>query len=117
MRTIKFRVWDEGKWYFFTIEESLKPGHWFDKNATIQQFTGMHDSNGVDIYEGDLIKFPEGNRDDIAEVVYSDIDGYWFANNCEGSRFHGCEVIGNIHEDPSVLKEHHGITPVKEYEK
>lgn len=101
---IKFRAWHEdAKEYCEGINSNIF--RWVEDGqpVVIEQFTGIRDCNGVEIYEGDLVKFYEGWRIDIAEVRYSDIYGYWFANNCEGGRFKSCQVIGNIHQNPELL--------------
>ena len=60
MRQFKFRVWDERDQELVYIDDL----YWFECNyihnsgdAIIEQFTGMKDCNGVDIYENDLVDF------------------------------------------------------------
>ena len=124
MREIKFRAWrkkcgfawfrlgnnpvwngeyNENHGYYFTSIEGVD---------AIDQFTGLQDKNGVDIYEGDIVRISNGS-----------INGsYWFEKNrlikfqkaafnvpvfCIGekqTRTHWCEVIGNIHENPELLE-------------
>lgn len=70
MRDIKFRVWDNdtdymgylypdmtymegtGKWLIDDLGETLNMD-----DKTIELYTGITDINGVEIYEGDIIKF------------------------------------------------------------
>lgn len=60
MRQLKFRVWDERDQELVYIDDL----YWFEGNyvhnsedALIEQFTGIKDCNGVEIYENDLIDF------------------------------------------------------------
>ena len=126
MRTIKFRLWcggdsrwvdtawlldgDSGK----TLDQENycyhKEGH------ILEQFTGLRDKKGKEIYEGDLVRC-EG---DIDEVVFGKVgyDGswngltgfalkrWWYEGNyelCYHFDTEDIEVIGNIHQNKDLL--------------
>lgn len=71
----------------------------------IEQYTGLKDKNGKEIYEGDIVK--AGGR--IYEVDWLEKDGGWFCftdDDYYTPLYHiECEVIGNIHENKELLKE------------
>jgi len=77
---------------------------------TLGQFTGLKDKNGVEIYEGDILKIHE-NKNGFFEVVF--INAYvggWILKHKDydvislGARKQEhCEVIGNIYENPELL--------------
>lgn len=149
MRTIKFRGkrLDNGEWLYGDYHKrvggveciiEMQP----NKNGkveyvvnqvdpdTVGQFTGFHDTDGTEVYEGDIVatipddEFSEktgvplefvnegGDRAAMYAVIYGK-----FANDF-GFGFYGDKrntpylnpqthrVIGNIHDNPELMKQH-----------
>jgi len=105
MREIKFRVWDEeGNKYTMTISSDGKIEYYNLQNGSggdeyiLEQFTGLYDKNGKEIYEGDIVRIenvvnsPVRWREDIACWA---LQSYIIGNTWDSSLL---EVIGNIHE-------------------
>ena len=119
MREIKFRQWrPEGKsWHFFEFTDGICSGV---INATlsvypIYQFTGLHDKNGKEIYEGDIVKYEADKESGIAIIEYwpGSFIFNWIKQTTpslsiiNSAFYFGChselEVIGNIHENPELI--------------
>ena len=107
MREIKFRGWDdkELKMYHFKpnwIDESICEG-----NCLLMQFTGLQDKNGIDIYEGDLLKHHGIVAWNDVELMWSRIDLNWNDrrewHNLE-SLTSPLEIIGNIYQNPELIE-------------
>lgn len=122
MRQLKFRAWDGEKMISPDYIDRQGAAHWkADSIPTtsnkVMQFTGLHDKNGKDIFEGDIIKTPLGHIciikwDHVREVKTDDAyeyTGFCYHNVAQSKNYHfdeahRCEVIGNIHEHPHLLK-------------
>lgn len=128
-REIKFRAWDNNEEWMVDdmllsfdgeiLTDDVQPHDTPYKEIELadegryelMQFTGLHDKNGVDIYEGDvlrdsesivIVKFVSGEF----SVDYRTIGGKWrnygslfdYLEDYEG------EIIGNIYENSDLLE-------------
>lgn len=106
-REIKFRAIDEmNVWWYFTLEDLIRG----DSPATTGvlknwcQSTGLHDKNGKEIYEGDIL------RHDFFWGIYTviRINGMFIAKDKKDSFFiheyqNAIEVIEDIYSTPELL--------------
>ena len=132
MRKLKFRVWDTLEKKFILPDEGYQ-GHFVislngdftnlqngagGKECIVQQYTGLVDKNGKEIYEGDFINFKidytvDSSDIDIIEwknqeVHYDDQDaGFFFGHKYEFQMLdrilpETIEVVGNIFENSEL---------------
>lgn len=115
-REIKFRAWDihckhmldhsdlidvvdgGGSVIQMILDESIE--------CHLMQYTGLKDRNGVEIYEGDILRCDEGQN---WRVLWSFDGAKWVTINGDliedlAETFCYDEIIGNIHENPDLLK-------------
>lgn len=106
MRELKFRAWDKGNsTMFFGIEGHLE--RFDDEMYQIMQFTGLKDKNGKEIYEGDIFQDEEDGSCEFVEWD-NDFGGWstqaWYSVGEFTQAIDHLEVIGNIYENPELLK-------------
>jgi len=122
MREIHFRAWDvfNGIYYhskesnlyrfFKCVEEAISGGN----TVVVEQYTGLKDCKGKDIYEGDILDWKHfyvyGDTDGIkkVDVVVFRAGAFVCKRYGKLARDFGyqqpCEIIGNIHENPELLE-------------
>lgn len=126
MRIVKFRVWNDllknylpddsvcilpnGDIVLYNLAAMIaayrRPSDMLEGENTVEQFTGLEDKNGTEIYEGDIL------IDDAGEPIE-----YWVVKFSEGGFIGECagvaeplfeltnlEVVGNIHKDPELVE-------------
>lgn len=133
---LKFRAWlkQPKKMVKITAIDLVENKFAFDKkdgftewlpihceSTIIMQSTGGKDKNGKEIFEGDIMKFFDSDRDmegdvDIVPIIgIVQYDGatmcYYFTNRLEADMCdildgeYPVEVLGNIYENPELLEE------------
>jgi len=135
MRQIKFRCLREGVWHYATLDEIISHLGFdygvpqnvlaFIEGEHKDQFTGLLDHEGVEIYESDIVKAPandgiylvrHGEYHNIMAEEDSDWEYGWnisrhgnsgwpeeWGETISGSN-KLLKVIGNIHQNPELLK-------------
>lgn len=139
-REIKFRAWHKLDGYMILPEQCEKfeinftpkcfKGFSFwikfkgsgellgsDKHIDLMQYTGLKDKNGIEIYEGDIVKYERKCYDkeevytvDVINEVIFMFGSFKHRDSQYGWEGEGlipldeCEVIGNIHQNPELIK-------------
>lgn len=131
-REIKCRFWYKNEWHYKTMFDTIPPEWEAEIDYTlVYEYTGLKDRTGREIYEGDILKATylgfHGNHgqthdikaDGIVVFDYAQFkidtqrktkDGatiYKYFNQLwpDGMTKVDCEVIGNVYENPGLLKQ------------
>lgn len=131
MREIKFRAWDkenkrfgyldhpfDNNWYehpsIYGTCPAVFTNNWKGKikdDYELMQYTGLTDKNGKEIYEDDILRNEE--EDSISTINWYDLNAQFVActspyeedRHLELYLSDDCVVIGNVYENPELLKE------------
>ena len=128
MRDIKFRAWDKQTKRLFqvqtlqfygannTVDACWTNGVDFDGESTLgepelnnlhnlelMQYTGLKDKNGVEIYEGDIVKLNIPTYKTFTKVIHTLYDAFVLESNVESNDY--IEILGNIHNNPDILED------------
>lgn len=116
MKELKFRQWQPETKRFLYIYQ-MQPGdtvraEFILHDGELQQYTGLKDKNGEEIYEGDIIY--DGVSKEVVKfnipsirVTYGHGECWYhcnitlFSNYGKGDHI---EIIGNIYDNPEILK-------------
>jgi uncharacterized phage protein (TIGR01671 family) len=114
MREIKFRAWDKHNKIMMTIFDSIAQSEWYipnmkNGNYEYMQFTGLHDKNGKEVYEGDICLIGDEGFAKPMQIIFEDgcFGVHWTDGHFAELKYYivypSCEVIGNIYENPELL--------------
>lgn len=124
-RPIKYRAWDEKRKEYVKIVGVIdantiitydEEGRYKEAKVVVEQYTGLTDKNGKEIYEADIIKCHSQDTNPVGRVMYL---AEWCAYEIVSYDPEDCrvynlesfsptvngylEVIGNVHENKELL--------------
>lgn len=126
-REIKFRGKNyENKWkYGDLVQEKWKQGKaimikkettaWSVLEDTVGQYTGLHDKNGKEIYEGDIVGdnkikwIVKWNKHRIGFSLYPTTEQLYDEMPINVENKLGFKILGNIYDNPELLGGKDGI--------
>jgi hypothetical protein len=117
MRELKFRRCSNGEPVYFDLTNYCKEGTHLEiecfmfAEGPIEQYTGLKDRNGKEIWEGDIVKGLSNTKMVVTWLNEDNREAFFMPFGCANSC--GCcggyedflkpEIIGNIHENPELL--------------
>ena len=127
MKELKFRVWDkeretflnnvfigsDGTLYQFSKDTIFGTAITFldSENKKILQYTGLHDKNGKEIFEGDIIKI----KDETYRITWNGCFSSFDMTNIDKTKqykdlyilnrdYQKSEIVGNIYQNRELLE-------------
>lgn len=106
-RDLKFRAWDGDKMLDDVVPTCsgeiavLGEYDWTTRSVVVEQYTGLKDKNGKEIYEGDFVRQFDDEEYFVVKFEYGGFlpfTAYMLTFDIDY-----CEVIGNIHENPELI--------------
>ena len=122
MREIKFRFYDDKVSKRMIYQDPIErmdrifvKWEFTPKPSPLMQYTGLKDKNDKEIYEGDIVDF-DGKKHMVTFAnggfgIWKEMRTNLYSD--ETRKYHeplwnlvvdGCEIIGNIYENPELIK-------------
>lgn len=95
-------IWAFNQWCPVSIDEL--------NDVIVTQFTGLQDSKGVDIFEGDIVTYDTGSQDEneryaklLTSAVEWNVDRWRIRYSAPSHAWHHMTVVGNVFEHPNLI--------------
>ena len=132
MREIKFRGFDkrdkkikcisdinfDGQGKVYSVRFAFEDEYTLIDDVELMQYIGLKDKNGVEIYEGDIVRCVDYCKDEENKTINENLKVVWIDEYVcfvlkgiktgalyRMSIFNDYEVVGNIFENPELLEQ------------